>query len=104
MVAGQPEAGSVDEAVDSLVRLLDGLGFAPERRGEADRPQIGLRNCPFLEVAHESTEVVCPIHLGLMRGAMDRLTRSVAVESLQPFVEPDLCLTQLAVKEGARSS
>jgi predicted ArsR family transcriptional regulator len=99
--AASPSAGL---ATDTLVGLLDDLGFAPERRGPADRPEIGLRHCPFLELADQHAEVVCPIHLGLMRGAMESLTRSVTVESLEPFVEPDLCVTQLAVDERMMSS
>lgn len=104
MVADPPRPLSAAEATDTLVGLLDDLGFAPERREADDRPEIGLRHCPFLELADQDADVVCPIHLGLMRGAMEALTPSVTVESLEPFAEPDLCLTHLAVDERMMSS
>jgi predicted ArsR family transcriptional regulator len=88
-------AGSADAATDRLLGLLDDLGFAPERRTVDDQTQIGLRHCPFLELAEHQREVVCPVHLGLMQGAMERLSDEVTVTSLEPFVEPDLCLTRL---------
>ncbi|HEY7813473.1 MAG TPA: hypothetical protein VIC62_09565 [Nakamurella sp.] len=44
--------------IDRLVRLLDQLGFAPERRG-ADT-EVGLRNCPFLELAQARAQSSAP--------------------------------------------
>ena len=44
--------------------MLDELGFAPERRAANGNQQIGLRHCPFLELAETRTAVVCPIHSG----------------------------------------
>jgi predicted ArsR family transcriptional regulator len=87
-----------EEATDRLVELLDGFGFAPERRTVAGEEQIGLRHCPFLELAVTDREVVCPVHLGLMQGAMEQLSGEVTVEALEPFVEPDLCLTRLGAR------
>ena len=104
LVQAPPEPQTADDATDRLIELLDGLGFAPERHGGGDRPAIGLRHCPFLELAGDNGEVVCPIHLGLMRGALDELTRTISVDSLHPFVEPDLCVAQLAVKDSAKGS
>jgi predicted ArsR family transcriptional regulator len=40
--------------------------------------------------------VVCPIHLGLMRGVLESAGASVAVDDLAPFVEPDLCVAHLS--------
>jgi predicted ArsR family transcriptional regulator len=95
LVGADDRAGSADAATDRLLGLLDDLGFAPERRTVDDQTQIGLRHCPFLELAEHQREVVCPVHLGLMQGAMERLSDEVTVTSLEPFVEPDLCLTRL---------
>jgi predicted ArsR family transcriptional regulator len=85
-----------DEPVGQLVDLLDELGFAPELQGD----RIGLRHCPFLELAKVHSEVVCPVHLGLMQGAMQAWDAQIAVDALTPFAEPDLCVAQL---RGARS-
>ncbi len=84
------------EPVGQLVELLDELGFAPEP-GES---RIDLRHCPFLELAQVHPEVVCPVHLGLMQGALEAWNAPVTVERLTPFVEPDLCVAHLS---GARS-
>ena len=97
MVAAPPTPKTAAEALDSLVTLLAGLGFAPEPRDDGDRPEISLRHCPFLELSHAGTDVVCPIHLGLMRGVLEQLTDGLAVESLAPYVEPDMCLTRLVL-------
>ena len=87
-----------DESIDHLVGLLDDLGFAPERRGDE---QVGLRHCPFLELAESQKAVVCPIHLGLMQGALETWEAPVTVDRLDPFVEPDLCLAHLGRRVAA---
>lgn len=84
--------------VGQLVELLAELGFAPERMPGGTR--IGLRHCPFLEIARVHPEVVCPVHLGLMQGAMASWQAPLSVKKLTPFVEPGLCVAQLA---GSRS-
>ncbi len=94
------------ESVERLVELLDDLGFEPERRepgGGAGETQVGLRHCPFLEIDESRTDVVCPIHLGLMQGALDTWGAPIEVGRLDAFAEPDLCLDHLtAVVAGGR--
>ncbi len=101
-----PEAAtdSVDaeQAVDRLVEMCDELGFAPERTESAEEIQVGLRHCPFLELAEARPEVVCPIHLGLMQGALEAIGAPVAVRRLDAFAEPDLCLAHLAAVAPGR--
>lgn len=93
-------AMSSEKAIGRLVDVLDDLGFAPERRRFNGQQQVGLRHCPFLELAENRSSVVCPIHLGLMQGALETWHAPVAVERLEAFAEPDLCLTHLKL-EGA---
>ena len=83
------------EAAGRLVSLLDELGFAPELRVTAEGTRVGLRHCPFLELAESRAQVVCPVHLGLMRGAMDAWDAPVTVDRLDAFVQPDLCVAHL---------
>jgi predicted ArsR family transcriptional regulator len=90
------EAPEPAESVEQLMRLLDDLGFAPERAAGGDRPQIGLRQCPFLELAVSRSDVVCPVHLGLMQGAMQSWGSPITVDRLDPFVQPDLCVAHLS--------
>ncbi|OIN82187.1 helix-turn-helix domain-containing protein [Mycobacterium malmoense] len=89
-------ATSADDAIDHLVGMLDELGFAPERRTSDGEQQVGLRHCPFLELAETRGSVVCPIHLGLMQGALETWAAPVSVDRLDAFVEPDLCLAHIA--------
>jgi predicted ArsR family transcriptional regulator len=82
-----------------LIGLLDELGFAPERQDGDGSIEIGLRHCPFLELAESHSQVVCSVHLGLMQGAIEAWDGDRTVTRLQPFVEPDLCLAQLSATD-----
>jgi predicted ArsR family transcriptional regulator len=84
---------SDDEARERLLALLEGVGFRPSFDEEG---RIAMRPCPFLELARRHREVVCPIHLGLMRGALAELGASSTVSRLEAFAEPDLCVAHLA--------
>lgn len=88
-----PGAPDAEESIEHLVGLLDELGFDPERRGDE---QLGLRNCPFLELAESQKAIICPIHLGLMQGALETWEAPVTADRLDAFVEPDLCLVHLS--------
>ena len=90
------------ESIDHLVGVLDRLGFAPGRRKSSGVEQIGLRHCPFLELAETRTNVVCPIHLGRMQGVLESYAAPVAIDRLDAFVEPDLCLAHLTPAGTAR--
>lgn len=90
------------DSVTRLVGLLEEIGFAPEQRQGERHRHIGLRHCPFLELAETRSEVVCSVHLGLMQGAMEAWHSPMTVDRLEPFVEPDLCLAHLATIGGER--
>jgi predicted ArsR family transcriptional regulator len=81
------------------VGLLDEFGFAPER---SVSDQVRLRHCPFLELAETRAAVVCPIHLGLMQGALESWQSPIGVDRLDAFVEPDLCLVHLTTEGDTR--
>ena len=95
-------ARSVDEAgigdgpsaaLERVVRMLDDIGFQPELApGGAE---IRLRHCPFHELARDRQEVVCGIHLGLIRGALQQLGAPEEALRLVPFVTPSLCVVQI---------
>lgn len=94
--ADRHESPGAAESVRRLTGMLDELGFAPEHTADSGRSQIGLRHCPFLELAVRRSEVVCPVHLGLMQGAMESWDSPVTVDRLDAFVEPDLCVAHLS--------
>lgn len=90
-------------AIDQIVELLATIGFAPEvDDADPTRPRVLLRRCPFDDLARQHPEVVCSLHLGIMRGALDSLDVRVEVDDLQPFVEPSLCVSHLQVAEDTR--
>ena len=89
----QTDAVVAGEPIDRLIGLLDELGFAPQQRGDA---HIDLRHCPFLELAENTPHVVCPVHLGLMQGALQQSGEQVDVDRLDAFVEPDRCVAHLS--------
>lgn len=98
------EPATPGRSVAALLALLDGLGFAPQpdaedgASGESGRTpeRIRLRHCPFLELAEEQGGLVCPLHLGLMQGALAELGAPLTATALEPFAEPDSCVAHLA--------
>jgi len=86
---------SVDEAARQVSGLFAEIGFDPELTAIGADWQIALHACPFRAVARAYPEVVCSVHLGLLRGSLSRLGVSTA-SRLMPFVEPELCVAQLA--------
>lgn len=87
----------VDQAIERLTLTLTEIGFAPEVTGVGQRRQIRLRRCPFREAAESHPSVVCPVHLGLMQGALAEMRAPVTAERLEPFVEPSLCIAHLII-------
>jgi predicted ArsR family transcriptional regulator len=85
--------GKVGRTVDMLGRW----GYSPELR-TADHgrtAELSLRDCPFLALAHTNPEVVCGVHRGLLRGAMEAVGEPDTEVSLRPFVGPGRCLATL---------
>ena len=85
-----------EESAARLVALLDELGFAPEPQGGTVPTRIRLRHCPFLELAEEYGQLVCPLHLALMQAALAELRAPLTATALEPFAEPHACLAHLA--------
>ena len=70
-----------------VIRLLDELGFAPEDVAD----HVRLTRCPLLDAAHRYPEVVCAVHLGLVRGALEEYGADPTGSQLVPFAERDAC-------------
>jgi len=82
--------------VGQIVTTLSELGFAPEEHQDERRILIRLHDCPFRDVARTRGDVVCSVHLGILRGMAEELGGSVSVDELLPFVEPSLCIANLS--------
>jgi predicted ArsR family transcriptional regulator len=85
---------SWDDAVGEVLQLFAVLGFAPRPTDVAGRRRIDLVDCPFRDVARAYPGIVCAVHRGLLRESLARLGQEVvaADATLQPFVEPELCV------------
>ncbi|GAB78802.1 Predicted transcriptional regulator, ArsR family [Austwickia chelonae] len=83
-----------------LIDLLDDLGFSPRRRGPSE---IELHTCPLLTTAQEYPEVLCQVHLGLVRGASAAYGGPGEGGDLQPFAEPGACLLRLPGTDAPES-
>jgi predicted ArsR family transcriptional regulator len=89
-------ASSATAARREVVSLLEELGFSPS--ADARVSVIKLRRCPLLEAAYQYPEVVCGVHLGVVRGALEELgadPERTEHTALQPFSEPGACRLEL---------
>lgn len=83
------------EGIRRLSAVHAVTGFAPgEPTGPGDRV-IPLRHCPFREIAEQHRDLVCALHLGLIRGVLAEVRAPLTAHRLEPFVEPSLCLAHL---------
>ncbi|WP_234411028.1 helix-turn-helix transcriptional regulator [Nocardioides terrigena] len=75
----------------AVLDLLEDLGFDPHQDAE-DPSRVRLARCPLLAAAHRHPEVVCGVHLGLVRGALEEYGADPAGSDLVPFAAPGACL------------
>ncbi|MGV0834777.1 helix-turn-helix transcriptional regulator [Mycolicibacterium thermoresistibile] len=83
------------EALQTLVGTLDRIGFESRVVDEPNSLRLEVSHCPFLEVAMAHHDVVCAVHLGLIRGILERVHAPVGAETLEPLVEPSRCIAHL---------
>ena len=90
---GARPAPSAVAARREVVSLLDDVGFAPQ--ADARSSVVRLTRCPLLEAAHKYPDVVCGVHLGLTRGALEEYGADPHGTELLPFAEPGACRLNL---------
>jgi predicted ArsR family transcriptional regulator len=90
---GLPRNIKISAARREVVNLLDDFGFAPTY--DSRRQVVRLTRCPLLEAAHKYPDVVCGVHLGIVRGALDEHGLDGSHAELLPFSEPGACLLHL---------
>ena len=91
--AGPPGAAGAVPARRKVLELLEDLGFSPEANEDATTAR--LTRCPLLDTAREYPDVVCGVHLGIVRGALDEYAADSSRTALVPFAEPGACVLQL---------
>lgn len=92
----QPDSVRV---VTEIVATLTALGFSPEEAESDGGFRVRLHDCPFREVATGRADIVCGVHLGLLRGMAEELGGSAVITSLEPFVEPSLCVIEIEARD-----
>lgn len=87
------EADATDGTPEQrLLAVLTQLGFAPERAAGA----VSLTQCPLLDAARRYPDVVCRVHLGIVRGAMAVFGgEDPGANALVPFAAPGSCRLEL---------
>lgn len=100
VIPGAAPADTPGTWLGKIGRMIDVLrewGYTPQiSTADGGRTaRVTLTQCPFLDLAREHPAVVCGIHRGLIAGAMDRLGETDTTVSLEPFVEPDVCLAHV---------
>lgn len=78
-----------------VLDLLEEVGFAPESDPRATTAR--LTRCPLLGTAKEYPDVVCGVHLGIVRGALSTYGVDSDHTELLPFAEPGACRLHLTV-------
>jgi predicted ArsR family transcriptional regulator len=93
-------SGSVTSeiAIEAVTEIMDDLGFRPV----ADDRRILLRRCPFADLAKEQRQVICGVHLGILKQTFESLDSPVAVDRLDSLVQEDplLCVVHLTDQEN----
>lgn len=92
-----PERGRAS-ARREVVGLLDDLGFAPQP--DARDSRVMLTRCPLLEAAHRHPDVVCGVHLGIIRGALEEYGGDAAPAELLPFSDVGACRLHLTASRN----
>jgi len=101
----RPESASLPGAqparsagpVDSVLAVLEGLGFGPRRQpGPGDDViEVHLHTCPFLELVGQQPDVMCNLHAGVIRGALRAAGAPRGAAVLEPFAAPTACVARL---------
>jgi predicted ArsR family transcriptional regulator len=92
-LAADLPAGSEARARRRVVGLLAELGFAAEAAARVG--SVRLLRCPLLDAARAHSDVVCPVHLGIVRGALAALGGNPQRATVLPFSEPGSCRVEL---------
>ncbi len=97
---GGDSSGGLASAVDRIMELLDDNGFEP-RLMPGGASTIELHHCPFLELAAERADVICGLHLGFVRGALERLGAAARVRVIPVLDGSGPCLVTIRAARTA---
>ena len=85
--------GGATEQMAALEVHLTELGMEPELH--MNPLSVHLNRCPYLDIATRRPDVVCAVHLGIVRGVLAHHDGPLVAESLEPLVGPQHCVLHL---------
>lgn len=91
-----------DDAVHQLDALIDDLeasGFDPVV--DEQSLTVDLTPCAHAEAAPGEREVLCAVHLGLMRSVLAEARGPLALDGMLPACDPAECVVQLSARPTA---
>lgn len=89
-----------DEPLETVVDVLDGLGFSPQRQpDDGAGPRLHLRTCPFLELVGQNPDAMCGLHAGVIQGVLEHRGAAADGTVLEPFGAPTACVVHLPASE-----
>lgn len=94
----RPHPGQTMDATSAIEltrRMMEQIGFEPEVERSDGSAKVLLHNCPFRSVAERYPDIVCSLHLGILRGALSETSAPVEASELVPWVTPSLCIATL---------
>ena len=72
------------EGSDHVQHALEAMGFEPTREEIAGGVRYRLMFCPYADVVRENPAVVCTLHTGIIRGALEHLETGGEVTRFEP--------------------
>jgi predicted ArsR family transcriptional regulator len=84
---GMPEEAGFDGAVQSVARVLLGVGF--DTSTEVDDHALVTRHCPFGQTATDHPDIICRLDQGMVRGLLE-----ASNQEAMPIVIPHLQLDE----------
>lgn len=97
-LAAQGPPGDAD-ARARAVEVLSSLGFDPVEQPDGS---VDLQQCPLLETARANSQIICKVHLGMLR-ALHREHGAPADDvTLEPFAKPGACVVRFPADDAHR--
>ncbi|GAA1413625.1 transcriptional regulator [Glutamicibacter uratoxydans] len=75
-------ANDLSQSTDPVLRSLEELGFSPEANAGGS---LTLRSCPLLSAVADHQQIVCNVHLGMVRGLAEAQGADAGGIQLHPF-------------------
>ena len=97
--AAAREAGAGEDPqadpMGRVIGMLEAAGFDPGPSAEGDGA-VDLHACPFLPIEPSRLAIVCGVHLGFIRGALEEGDAWAGTVAIQPFARPGVCVARIS--------